>query len=79
MSRNRVSFLRGEGDRAEAALRTLDEKMAGKSGISVFHLLTMASIVGSIWLFLKGRKVEGIFVGLWPPTFEALRSAAKKR
>jgi hypothetical protein len=67
------------GDRAEAALRMLDKGMSGKSRVSVFHVLTAASIVGAILLFLKGRKQEAIFVGLWPPTFEALRSAAKRR
>jgi hypothetical protein len=28
-----------------------------------------ASIVGSLALFLSGRRLEGILVGLWPPTF----------
>lgn len=79
MLRNRVSALRGRHDRAEAALRVLDEGMSSKSGVSVFHVLTAASIIGAIVLFLKGRKQEAIFVGLWPPTFEALRSAAKRR
>ncbi len=78
MMRSRMAALRG-GDRAEAALRLLDEGMSGKSRVSVFHVLTAASIVGAILLFLKGRKQEAIFVGLWPPTFEALRSAAKRR
>ena len=53
--------------------------MGARAGISVFHVLTAASILGSLLLFLRGRKMEGIFVGLWPPTFEALRSAAKRR
>jgi hypothetical protein len=79
MMRSRVSAFRRRGDRAEAVLRVLDEGMSGKSGISVFHVLTAASIIGAIVLFLRGRKQEAIFVGLWPPTFEALRSAAKRR
>ena len=27
-------------------------------------------------LFLSGNKQAGIFVGLWPPTFQALKSVA---
>ena len=77
--RMRVGSPKVESDRAETVLRSLDEKMGARSGISVFHVLTAASILGSLLLFLRGRKMEGIFVGLWPPTFEALRSAAKRR
>ena len=76
--RNRIPNLSGR-DRAESVLRSFDERVVRKSGISLFHVLTAASILGSVWLFLRGRKMEGIFVGLWPPTFEALRSAAKRR
>jgi len=78
MLRTRMSALRGRGDRAEAALRFLDEGISGKSRVSLFHVLTAASIIGAIALFLRGRKQEAIFLGLWPPTFEALRSAAKR-
>jgi hypothetical protein len=41
--------------------------------------LTVASIGASIALFLKGRKLEAIFIGLWPPTFEALKSASERK
>lgn len=75
----RTKVFRNGGDRAESALRALDEKSREKAGISIFHLLTGASILGSILLFLRGRKLESIFMGLWPATFEALRSAAKRR
>ncbi len=68
-----------EADVAESMLRKLDEQVTPTTGISLFHILTAASIVGSILLFLRGRKLEAIFVGLWPPTFEALKSAAKRR
>jgi hypothetical protein len=65
-------------DRAESALRTLDEGTQDKTGISLFHLLTAASIIGSLLLFFSGRRTEAIFVGLWPPTFQALKSAYEK-
>jgi hypothetical protein len=67
----------GERDRAESMLRNLDEKATEKTGISFFHVLTALSIIGSLALFFSGRKTEAIFVGLWPPTFQALKSAAE--
>jgi hypothetical protein len=66
-----------ERDRAEALARGIDEKATQATGISIFHILTAASIIGSIYLFLSGRKTEAIFVGLWPPTFQALKSATE--
>ncbi len=68
----------GDNDRAESTLRTIDEGVKDKAGISLFHLLTAASIIGSIALFFSGRRTEAIFVGLWPPTFQALKAAAEK-
>jgi hypothetical protein len=68
----------GDDDRAESTLRTVDEGVKDKTGISLFHLLTAASIVGSLLLFFSGRRTEAIFVGLWPPTFQALKAAAEK-
>lgn len=65
-------------DRAESTLRTLDEGTMNKTGISLFHLLTAASIIGSLVLFFSGRRTAAIFVGLWPPTFQALKSAYEK-
>lgn len=64
-----------EADQAESVLRALDDAVYAGTRISVFHLLTFASIAGAIALFLRGKKLEGIFVGLWPPTFQALKSA----
>jgi hypothetical protein len=66
-------------DVAESLLRRLDERVAPTTRISLFHILTAASIVASVVLFLRGRKMEAIFVGLWPPTFQALKSAARGR
>jgi hypothetical protein len=68
----------GDNDRAESTLRTLDEGIKDKAGISLFHMLTAASIIGSILLFFSGRRTEAIFVGLWPPTFQALKAATEK-
>ncbi len=70
----------GDGqDTIESALRTVDSKISETAGVSIFHVLTLLSIIGSIALFLSGRRMEGIFVGLWPPTFQALKSATDSR
>lgn len=67
-----------ETDRVEALLHTIDESVTATTGTSLFHILTFASITASIVLFARGRKLESIFVGLWPPTFQALKAAAHK-
>ena len=67
----------GGRDKAESLARNIDEKTTSTTGISIFHILTAASIIGSIALFLSGKKMEAIFVGLWPPTFQALKSATE--
>ena len=74
----RLQFQVGQQDRAESVLRTIDNTTGDRAGISLFHILALLSIVGSIALFMSGRKMEAIFVGLWPPTFEALKSASEK-
>jgi hypothetical protein len=66
-------------DRADSFARDVDESATEMTGMSVFNLLTLASILVSVALFLGGRKLEAIFVGLWPPTFQALRSALENR
>jgi hypothetical protein len=63
-------------DAAESLMRTVDESTKQATGISLFHILTLGSIGASIALFLSGNKQAGIFVGLWPPTFQALKSVA---
>jgi hypothetical protein len=65
-------------DAAESMLRTVDESTKGATGISLFHILTLGSIGASIALFFSGNKQAGIFVGLWPPTFQALKSVVDK-
>jgi hypothetical protein len=65
-------------DAAESMLKTVDESTQGTTGISLFHILTLGSIGASIALFLSGKKEAGIFVGLWPPTFQALKAVVDK-
>lgn len=64
-------------DAAESVLSTIDESTKKTTGISLFHILTLGSIGASIALFFTGNKQAGIFVGLWPPTFQALKSAVE--
>ena len=68
----------GGRDAAESMLKTVDESTQGATGISLFHILTLGSIGASIALFLSGKKQAGIFVGLWPPTFQALKAVVDK-
>lgn len=68
-----------EGDQAENMLYDIDRETTERTGTSIFHILTIASIVGSLVLFLSGRKTWGIFVGLWPPTIQALKSVIDSR
>lgn len=63
-------------DMVESAVRSLDQSTKSATGTSLFHILTVASIGASIALFLSGKKSAGIFIGLWPPTFQALKSVA---
>ena len=71
------AITRGEGkDVVESTLRTVDESTKTATGVSLFHILTFASIGGSLALFFAGKKSAAIFVGLWPPTFQALKSVA---
>ena len=66
-------------DTAEQLVRTIDDSTKSSIGISLIHLLTIGSIGASIALFASGKRELGIFVGLWPPTFEALKAAAERR
>ena len=65
-----------DADVVENTLRTVDESTKTATGVSLFHILTLASIGGSLALFFAGKKSAAIFVGLWPPTFQALKSVA---
>ncbi|MDQ3650909.1 MAG: hypothetical protein M3458_11680 [Acidobacteriota bacterium] len=63
-------------DKAESLIRTIDASTKESTGISLFHILTLGSIGASLALFFSGNRQAGIFVGLWPPTFQALKSVA---
>lgn len=65
-------------DKAESILQSVDKSTIGTTGISLFHMLTFASIGASIALYFTGSKQAGIFVGLWPPTFQALKAVVDK-
>jgi hypothetical protein len=64
----------GEPDYAESALRSADRTVRRTTGSSALHWATLAAIGASIGLFLAGKKYAALFVGLWPPTFQALKS-----
>ena len=65
-------------DAAESVLKTIDESTTDATGVSLFHILTLGSIGASLALFFSGNKQAGIFVGLWPPTFQALKAVVDK-
>lgn len=65
-------------DAAESLLKTVDESTKDATGVSLLHILTLGSIGASIALYFAGNKQAGIFVGLWPPTFQALKSVVDK-
>ena len=67
-----------EADRVESVLKDIDQSTMRITGVSLFHLLTVGSIAASVGLFLSGSKWAGIFVGLWPATFQALKSASQR-
>lgn len=66
----------GSKDVVESVARDLDVTTKKVAGVSLFHLLTLGSIGASIALFIAGKKDAAIFIGLWPPTFQALKSVA---
>ena len=65
-------------DAAESLLKTVDRSTQKATGISLFHILTLGSIGASIALYLAGKQKAGIFIGLWPPTFQALKAVVDK-
>jgi hypothetical protein len=65
-------------DAAETMLKTVDKTTEKATGVSLFHILTLGAIGASIALFLSGKQKAGIFVGLWPPTFQALKAVVDK-
>jgi hypothetical protein len=60
-------------DPLESKLHLIDSAVAEKTGTGLLNWLTVGSIIASIYLFSTGKKQLGIFIGLWPPTFQALK------
>lgn len=69
-------YLQQNKDVAESMIRKVDHSVRDSTGMSLLHILTFASIGASIALYASGKKNLGIFIGLWPPTFQALKSVA---
>ena len=66
-------------DAVERTARSIDESVKKGTGLSLFHMLTLGSIGASIALFIAGKKDLAIFIGLWPPTFQALKAASQSK
>jgi hypothetical protein len=69
----------GGSDIAESAINTLEQTTKQTTGVSLMHVLTFGSIAASLALFFAGKKNAAIFVGLWPPTFQALKSVIDEK
>lgn len=67
-----------ERDVTESLIGGVDRAAVRTTGVSLLRMLTFASIGASIALYLSGRRQDGIFVGLWAPTFEALKASLDK-
>lgn len=65
-------------EQAKSAVRGANKQAKHQTGLSVFNWLTIGSIAASVGLFIAGKKELAIFVGLWPPTFQALKSANQR-
>ena len=66
-------------DAVERTARSIDETVKQGTGLSLFHMLTLGSIGASIALYIAGKKDLAIFIGLWPPTFQALKAASQSK
>jgi hypothetical protein len=77
-SENTASQAPAKRDAAESMLKVVDNSTQKATGVSFFHIVTLASIGASVALFLSGKHKAGIFVGLWPPTFQALKAVVDK-
>lgn len=64
-------------DKAEAFGKTVNKIGRAKTGMATIHWLTLASIGASVGLFIAGKKNLALLVGLWPPTFQALKASMK--
>jgi hypothetical protein len=60
-------------DVAESTLQKVEERTRRSTGMNILHWATFGSIAASVALFIAGKKNLAIFIGLWPPTLQALR------
>lgn len=65
-------------DLSDAVVQKIEKAAISRTGISPMAVMAVGSIVASISLFIAGKRELAIFVGLWPPTFFALKSAAER-
>lgn len=75
-AKSHQAYFNGD-DKLEAAIRSFDDPIKRNAGASAFHYLALGSIGASIYFFCTGRKDLALFIGLWPPTFLALKAAAE--
>ncbi len=68
-----IAASRQQEDVLEGAKNRIETFSRERTGVSALHVLTIATIGASIALYLAGKKDLAIFIGLWPPTFQALR------
>ena len=64
-------------DMMDSTANEVENQSRRVTGASALHWATLISIGASITLFLAGKRELAIFVGLWPPTFQALKSNAE--
>lgn len=66
-------------DWIDSTVQSIDAPVKRTTNVSLWNALAMGSIGASLTLFLAGKKDWGVFVGLWPPTFLALKAAAERQ
>jgi hypothetical protein len=66
-------------DWIDSTVQSMDEPVKRTTNVSLWNALAMGSIGASLTLFLAGKKDWAVFVGLWPPTFLALKAAAERQ
>ncbi|HYE72535.1 MAG TPA: hypothetical protein VEF04_04355 [Blastocatellia bacterium] len=65
-------------DFIDRTVRSIDAPIKRTTNVSMWNALALGSIGASLTLFFMGKKELGIFIGLWPPTFFALKAAAER-
>jgi hypothetical protein len=68
----------GNRDVVESTFKSMDERSKQATGTSALHWFTLASIGASVALFIAGKRDLALFIGLWPPTIQALRASSRQ-